>query len=320
MKQKDRRMCFSAIVQFRNYFLNSPEYRKLKKNSWATNPELVGGLASTIGLTIFAAIIIISDIFGYDTIFTLPIGFTLSKLYITINLMLILIVAIFGDTNLFSRNDLADYERLGKEIDRLIYDIVTRRRDVSTNAYYFSMEELDNDIKSIASVLNGMARNFRSIFSMDYQFGEFAESMREFELPAHTDIKQIRKFIKTFDSFELPNFDDIYEFVKTVIFYDIYCIDGVEFCTINSEQETILKDYAYSIKNSAWARERLEEFCAKELVNLEDDHSDYPIIMATCLYEASGFNEKRIEKLCKKIRKRNAKKTKQGNENKVDWI
>lgn len=313
-------MCFSAIVQFRNYFLNSPEYRKLKKNSWATNPELVGGLASTIGLTIFAAIIIISDICGYDTIFTLPIGFTLSKLYITINLMLILIVAIFGDTNSFSRNDLADYERLGKEIDRLIYDIVTHRRDVSTNAYYFSMEELDNDIKSITSVLNGMARNFRSFLSMNYQFKEFAQSMRDFEIPAHTNITYIRKFIEKFDSFEIPTFDEIYEFLKTVIFYDIYCIDGMEFCTINSEQETILKDYAYIIKHSEWVRRRLEEFCANELVDLDGDHSDYPIITATCLYEASGFNEKRVEKLCKKIRKRNEKKARERNNTDVDWI
>ena len=161
--------------------------------------------------------------------------------------MLIIVVSVFGHGDIFSRNALADYERLGKEIDRLIYDIVTRRQDVSTNAYYFSMEELDNDIKSITSVLNGMSRNFRSLLSIDYQFTEFAESMREFELPAHTDITPIRNFIEAFDSFELPDFDQIYEFVKAIVYYDINCLDGMEFATINSEQDTILYDYAYSL-------------------------------------------------------------------------
>lgn len=313
-------MCFSAIVQFRNYFLNSPEYRKMKKRSWTRSPETVVGVAALITLNIFAILFAVADIFGHDCFTTMHPGTVLSMSFITFVMVSIIIVAVFGYDDMFSRNDFADYERLGKEIDRLIYDIVTHRREASTNGYYFSMEELDNDVKSIASVLNGMARNFRSFLSMNYQFKEFAQSMRDFELPAHTNITYIRKFIEKFDSFEIPTFDEIYEFLKTVIFYDIYCIDGMEFCTINSEQETILKDYSYSIKNSAWARERLEEFCAKDLANLEDDHSDYPVIMATCLYNASGFNEKRIEKLCKKIRKRNAKGAQKENENKVDWI
>ena len=234
--------------------------------------------------------------------------------------VLIIITAVFGYDDMFSRNDFTDYERLGKEIDRLIYDIVTHRRDVSTNAYYLSMEELDNDVKSITSVLNGMARNYRSFLSMNYQFKEFAQSMRDFELPVHTDITYIRNFIQRFDSFEIPTFDEIYEFVKTVVFYDIYCLDSMEFATINSEQETILKDYAYSIKNSEWVRARLEEFCAEELVDLDIDHSDYPIITATCIYEACGFNEKRVNKLCKKIRKRKDKIAKERTNPDVDWI
>ena len=191
------------------------------------------------------------------------------------------------------------------------------------------MEELDNDIKSIASVLNGMARNFRSLLSIDYKFTEFAESMREFELPGHTDITPIRNFTEAFDSFELPDFDKIYEFVKAIVYYDINCLDGMEFATINSEQDTILYDYAYSIKNSAWVRERLAEFAAKELAKLDDDvlfdgpdqsTQIYPIIMSIGMMDASGLNNKRIDKLCKKIRKRNGKSTKKANKKKVDWI
>lgn len=320
MKQKDRRMCFSAIVQFRNYFLNSPEYRKMKKRSWTRSPETVGGLTGLITLNIFAILLFVADLCGNEFFTTMHPGNLVSMVFTVSLCVLVLITAILGYDDMFSCNDFADYERLGKEIDRLIYDIVTHRRDVSTNAYYFSMEELDNDIKSITSVLNGMARNFRSFLSMNYQFKEFAQSMRDFELPTHTNITYIRKFIEKFDSFEIPTFDEIYEFLKTVIFYDIYCIDGMEFCTINSEQETILKDYAYIIKHSEWVRRRLEEFCANELVDLDGDHSDYPIITATCLYEASGFNEKRVEKLCKKIRKRNEKKARERNNTDVDWI
>ena len=226
----------------------------------------------------------------------------LIKSYIAFNIVLIIVVSIFGNGDIFSRNDLADYERLGKEIDRLIYDIVTRCQDKTSLKYRYSMDELDNDIKSIASVLNGMSRNFRSLLSIDYQFTEFAESMREFELPAHTDITPIRNFIEAFDSFELPNFDQIYDFVKAIVCYDISCLDGLEFGlkTVNSEQDTILNDYAYSIKNSAWARERLEEFSAKELAKLDDDeYSDgtdqynliYPIIMSIGMVESSGLNK-----------------------------
>ena len=320
MKQQNKRTCFSAIVQFRNYFLNSPEYKKLKKRSWAREPEIVATLATIITLAIFTIAFIVAHIVGCDVFSTMRPEFVLVKVFIVFAGVMTVITAIFGHGDMFSRNDLADYERLGKEIDRLIYDIVTRRQDVSTNAYHFSMEELDNDIKSITSVLNGMSRNFRSLLSIDYQFTEFAESMREFELPAHTDITPIRNFIEAFDSFELPDFDQIYEFVKAIVYYDINCLDGMEFATINSEQETILYDYAYSIKNSAWVRERLEEFVAIDLVDLDGDHRDYPIIMATCLFEASGFNEKRIEKLCKKMRKRNGRTAKKEKTKKVDWI
>ena len=318
MKQQNKRTCFSAIVQFRNYFLNSPEYKKLKKRSWAREPEIVGGLVSTITMAIVVVFMIIGEFCGSGTM-SHP-AVVLIKVNITFNIVLIIVMSVFGHGDMFSRSDLEDYERLGKEIDRLIYDIVTRRQDVSTNAYHFSMEELDNDIKSITSVLNGMSRNFRSLLSIDYQFTEFAESMREFELPGHTDITPIRNFTEAFDSFELPDFDKIYEFVKAIVYYDINCLDGMEFATINSEQETILYDYAYSIKNSAWVRERLEEFAAKELVDLNGDHRDCPTIMATCFFEASGFNEKRIEKLCKKIRKRDGKTAKKEKAKKVDWI
>ena len=88
-------------------------------------------------------------------------------------------------------------------------------------------------------------------------------------------------------------------------------------------------DYAYSIKNSAWARERLEEFSAKDLAKIDDDvffdgpdqsTQIYPIIMSIGMTDASGLNKKRIDKLCKKIRKRNGKSTKKVNKKKVDWI
>ena len=329
MKQQNKRTCFSAIVQFRNYFLNSPEYKKLKKRSWAREPELVGGLVSTIAMAICVIFMIISEFCGSGTM-SHP-ALDLIKSYIAFNIVLIIIVSIFGQGDIFSRNDLADYERLGKEIDRLIYDIVTRCQDKTSLTYRYSMDELDNDIKSIASVLNGMSRNFRSILSIGYQFREFAESMREFDDPERTDITPIRNLIETFDSFELPDFDQIYEFVKAIVYYDINCLDGLEFGlkTVNSEQDTILNDYAYSIKNSAWARERLEEFSAKELAKLDDDeYSDgtdqsnliYPIIMSIGMVESSGLNKKRIDKLCKKIRKRNDKSTKKENKKKVDWI
>lgn len=329
MKQQNKRTCFSAIVQFRNYFLNSPEYKKLKKRSWAREPELVGGLVSTIAMAICVIFMIISEFCGSGTM-SHP-ALDLIKSYIAFNIVLIIVVSIFGNGDIFSRNDLADYERLGKEIDRLIYDIVTRCQDKTSLTYRYSMDELDNDIKSIASVLNGMSRNFRSILSIGYQFREFAESMREFDDPERTDITPIRNLIETFDSFELPDFDQIYEFVKAIVYYDINCLDGLEFGlkTVNSEQDTILNDYAYSIKNSAWARERLEEFSAKELAKLDDDeYSDgtdqsnliYPIIMSIGMVESSGLNKKRIDKLCKKIRKRNDKSTKKENKKKVDWI
>ena len=330
MKQQNKRTCFSAIVQFRNYFLNSQEYKKLKKRSWAREPEIVGGLVSTITMAIVVVFMIIAEFCGSGTM-SHP-ALVLIKSYIAFNIVLIIVVSIFGNGDIFSRNDLADYERLGKEIDRLIYDIVTRCQDKTSLKYRYSMDELDNDIKSIASVLNGMSRNFRSILSIGYQFREFAESMREFDDPERTDITPIRNLIETFDSFELPDFDQIYEFVKAIVYYDINCLDGLDFGRINaieSEQDTMLYDYAYSIKNSAWARERLEEFSAKELAKIDDDAffdgpdqstQIYPIIMSIGMMDASGLNNKRIDKLCKKIRKRNGKSTKKENKKKVDWI
>ena len=330
MKQQNKRTCFSAIVQFRNYFLNSPEYKKLKKRSWAREPEIVGGLVSTITMAIVVVFMIIAEFCGSGTM-SHP-ALVLIKSYIAFDIVLIIVVSIFGNGDIFSRNDLADYERLGKEIDRLIYDIVTRCQDKTSLKYRYSMDELDNDIKSIASVLNGMSRNFRSILSIGYQFIEFAESMREFDDPERTDITPIRNLIETFDSFELPDFDQIYEFVKAIVYYDINCLDGLDFGRINaieSEQDTMLYDYAYSIKNSAWARERLEEFSAKELAKIDDDAffdgpdqstQIYPIIMSIGMTDASGLNKKRIDKLCKKIRKRNGKSTKKENKKKVDWI
>ena len=329
MKQQNKRTCFSAIVQFRNYFLNSPEYKKLKKRSWAREPEIVGGLVGTITMAICLIFMIIAEFCGSGTM-THP-ALVLIKSYIAFDIVLIIVVSIFGNGDIFSRNDLADYERLGKEIDRLIYDIVTRCQDKTSLTYRYSMDELDNDIKSIASVLNGMARNFRSLLSIGYQFREFAESMREFDDPERTDITPIRNLIETFDSFELPDFDQIYEFVKAIVYYDISCLDGLEFglYTVKPEQDTIMYDYAYSIKNSAWARERLEEWGAKELAKPDDDEysdgpdkpiSTYPIIMSIGMVDASGLNEKRIDKLCKKIRKRNGKSTKKANKKKVDWI
>lgn len=329
MKQQNKRTCFSAIVQFRNYFLNSQEYKKLKKRSWAREPELVGGLVSTITMIICVTFIIIAEFCGSGTMFHPAV--VLIKAFIAFNIVLIIVVSIFGHGDIFSRNDLADYERLGKEIDRLIYDIVTRCQDKTSLKYRYSMDELDNDIKSIASVLNGMSRNFRSILSIGYQFREFAESMREFDDPERTDITPIRNLIETFDSFKLPDFDQIYEFVKAIVYYDINCLYDLEFgpYTVKPEQDTILYDYAYSIKNSAWARERLEEFSAKDLAKIDDDAffdgpdqstQIYPIIMSIGMMDASGLNKKRIDKLCKKIRKRNGKSTKKVNKKKVDWI
>lgn len=329
MKQQNKRTCFSAIVQFRNYFLNSPEYKKLKKRSWAREPEIVGGLVNTITMAIVVVFMIIAEFCGSGTM-SHP-AVVLIKAFIAFNIVLIIVVSIFGHGDIFSRNDLADYERLGKEIDRLIYDIVTRCQDKTSLKYRYSMEELDNNIKSIASVLNGMSRNFRSILSIGYQFREFAESMREFDDPERTDITPIRNLIETFDSFELPDFDQIYEFVKAIVYYDINCLYDLEFglYTVKPEQDTILYDYAYSIKNSAWARERLEEFSAKDLAKIDDDAffdgpdqstQIYPIIMSIGMMDASGLNKKRIDKLCKKIRKRNGKSTKKVNKKKVDWI
>lgn len=317
MKQKNTRTCYSALVQFRNYFLNSPEYRKLKKTSWAREPELVGGLVGTITMILFAIFIIIVELSGSDTMYHPAV--TLSRVYIAFNIALIIVVSVFGHGDVWSRNDFADYQRLGNEIDRLIYDIVTRRRDES-EAYHFSMEELDNDIKSIASVLNGMARNFRSVITMNSQFKEFAKYMRTFE-SSENDVTDIEKSVEKLNSFVIPEFTQIHEFVKAIVFYDINRIDGTLLPEITSEQNTIVNDYAYTIKNSEWLRQRLEEFCANEFSNPNENVTRYyPLITASCYFEASGFDQKRINKLCKRIKKRKLRESKESENEKVNWI
>lgn len=317
MKQKNNRKCYSALVQFRNYFLNSPEYRKLKKSSWAREPELVGGLVGTITMILFAIFIVIVELIGSGTMVHPAV--TLSRVYITFNIALIIVVSVFGHGDIWSRNDFTDYQRLGNEIDRLIYDIVTRRRDGS-EVYHFSMEELDNDIKSIASVLNGMARNFRSVITMNSQFKEFAKYMRTFE-SSENDVTDIEKSVEKLNSFVIPEFTQIYEFVKAIVLYDIVHINGMMHTDKNDEQIIIVYDYAYAIKNSEWLRQRLEEFCANEFSNpSENAKRDYPLITASCYFEASGVDQKRINKRCKKIKKRKLRESKESENEKVDWI
>lgn len=319
MKQKNKRTCYSALVQFRNYFLNSPEYKKLKKTAWAREPELVGGLVGTITMTIFAVALIIMEYYESGIISTMNPARMLVKANISFNILLIIVISVFGHGDVWSRNDLADYERLGKEIDRVIYDIVTRRRDES-DVYHFSMEELDNDIKSIASVLNGMARNFRSLITMNDQFKVFAKYMRTFE-SSENDVTDIRKYAEKLNIFKIPEFTEIYDFVKAVVLCDINRIYGTTLPEINSEQDTILNDYAYCIKNSGWLRERLEEYCANEFSRpAENARRGYPLITASCYFEASGLNQKRIDKLCKKIKKQTLRKSKDSDDGKIDWI
>ena len=322
MKQKEKRTCYSSIVQFRNYFLNSPEYKKLKKSSWAREPELVGGLVGTITMTIVYVALIITELFGLDIISTMNPALKLINVYIAFNIALIIIISVFGHGDIWSRNDLTDYERLGNEIDRLIYDIVTRYRDES-DVYYFDMEDLDNDIKSIASVLNGMARNFRSFLTMNSQFKEFAKYMRTFE-NGGCDESAIRESVKDLDSFTIPEFDEIYKFVRAIVLCDIKRIDGAalyEIIPIQDDVDTILKDYAYCIKHSGWLRERLEEYCAKEFSRpIENAKRDYPLITVSFYFEAAGFNQRRIDKLCKKIKKQSLKQSKDSENEKVDWI
>lgn len=319
MKQKEKRTCYSSIVQFRNYFLNSPEYKKLKKTSWAREPELVGGLVGTITMTIVYVALIITELCGSGIISTMNPALKLINVYIAFNIVLIIVISVFGHGDIWSRNDLADYERLGNEIDRLIYDIVTRRRDES-DVYRFSMEELDNDIKSITSVLNGMARNFRSFLTMNDQFKVFAKYMRTFE-NGENDVSAIKTSVKDLDIMTIPEFDEIYEFVRAVVLCDIRRIDGTTLPNIDSDQDTIVNDYAYCIKNSGWLRERLEEYCANEFSRpAENARRGYPLITASCYFEASGLNQRRIDKLCKKIKKQTLRKSKDSDNKRVDWI
>lgn len=309
----------SAIVKFYNYFMNSPEFKKLERSNRFREPFISASFSVLIGALIFCIYSLIMCLKGLspfdDKHVRLSIIFFISSTSF-VGFMTSIYCGLSSFTKIGTYEDLV---QLKLEIEYLIQKIIQNKTlSDKEPTRYIDTKSFSIEIDRITSLL-------------------YSTSMKVFDFSFYNRLSRVlTEILGEFVSLSshVVTYDDLKRCVEKIIFFDINLLNAVPISYVHpndlAEVNSIrsVKDYGSIIKKSDFLKNNCYEFLIRKRLaaNPEDlewlkatdviDKNDF-IFNCETVRSSYGLTYSEMDKRIGDLRKKSEKEKRK---NSIDWI
>lgn len=311
---------FSAIVKFYNYFMNSPEFKRLERVKQFREPVISATFSVLVGALILCIYSLIMCLKGRSPFDDRHVGLSII-LFIGSTSFVGLITSIYcGVCSMTKIGTYEDLVQLKREIEYLIQKII-QNKTLSTKepSHYIDTERFSIEIDRIASLL-------------------YSTSMKVFSYSFYNRLsKVLTEILEEFTSLSshVVTYDSLKKCVEKVIFFDINILNAVPISHIHPRDDLAklnsnrcVNDYGSIVKNSDLLKNNCYEFLIRKRLatNPEDlewlkakdlfDKNDF-IFNCVTVRSSYGLTCSEMDKRIVEFRK---KSEKEKNKDNINWI
>jgi len=310
---------FSAIVKFYNYFMNSPEFKRLERVNQFREPIISASFSVLTGALIFCIYSLMMCLKGVSPFDDRYVGLSITLLIGSTSFVGFIISVYCGFSSFTKIGTYEDLVQLKRELEYLIQKIVFNKPlSVKEPSHYIGTESFSIEIDRITSLLYSTSMKVLDFSFYNRLSRVLTEILGEFmSLSAH-----------------VVTYDNLRKCVEKIIFFDINILNSVPFSSIHrndlAEVNSVrcIKDYGAIIKNSDLLKNNCYEFLIR--TRLATNPDDLEMLKSTDLFDKNNyiFNCEAVRssygltclEMDKRIAEFRKKYEKEKREDIIDWI